>query len=501
MRRLTEYGPSLIVLLTALMVLFVGPNAVRALQYARTSAAIVEASERLEGPDNILAQINQASRDIATAVEPSVVHISVTQNVSSQFRNRPSLAFSSGSGWIYDEAGHIVTNYHVVENAEEIEVQLHTGELREAEVVGYDEFTDIAVIKINPGRLSGSRLGDLDSTVQQGDLVYAFGSPFDFRFSMSQGVVSGKGRSVGVIRGRGGYENFIQVDAAINPGNSGGPLTNFEGRVIGMNTAIATGPRRDNGLEEGQFAGIGLAIPLRMIVPVVDQLINDGVVRKGYLGLRPSNIGPSMSGQLQAQGFIGKGVRVESVEPDSPAERGGLRRDDIITHIGRDRVSSTDQLRSVISSTLPGESIKIEVWRYDTTIKMGRTISLDVVLETLSTLRVLGRIPEDQPQDRLEELGIERMATASRRLATQAKVPFVAGVIIRELTSDNRYGDDIVPGAIITEVAGVPVKTTNDLLTQLRQYNLLTPRFGRGGVTVTVVKPDGTTAKPTLYVD
>ena len=128
MRRLTEYGPSLIVLATALLVLFAGPNAVRALQYAQTSASIVEAGDRLMAQDNILAQFNQASRDIATAVEPSVVHISVTQTVDNRFGNgRPSYAYSSGSGWIYDQSGHIVTNYHVIENAEEIEVQMHTG--------------------------------------------------------------------------------------------------------------------------------------------------------------------------------------------------------------------------------------------------------------------------------------------------------------------------------------------------------------------------------------
>ncbi|MCA9295608.1 MAG: trypsin-like peptidase domain-containing protein, partial [Phycisphaerales bacterium] len=221
MRRLTEYGPSLIVLATALLVLFLGPNAVRALQYAQTSAQIVEASDRLDAPDNILGQINQASRDIAAAVEPAVVHISVTQTLDNGLSNgRPSFGFSSGSGWVYDNDGHIVTNYHVVENADEIEVQMHTGELRDAEVVGYDEFTDIAVIKVADGRLHPAMLGDPEDAVQQGDLVFAFGSPFDFRFSMSQGVVSGKGRSVGVIRGRAGYENFIQVDAAINPGNS-----------------------------------------------------------------------------------------------------------------------------------------------------------------------------------------------------------------------------------------------------------------------------------------
>ncbi|MCH7602395.1 MAG: trypsin-like peptidase domain-containing protein, partial [Planctomycetes bacterium] len=244
-QKLSGYGPSLIVLATAMLVLFVGPSAVRKLTYESTRTQIIQASNRLEG-NNVLEQINQAYRDIAMMVEPSVVHISVQHRI----RGR-TVAISSGSGWIFDEKGHVVTNYHVIRDAERIDVQLDAGELRVADVIGYDDTTDIAVLKIAEGRLHPAQLADPQEAVQQGDLVFAFGSPFDFRFSMSSGVISGKGRSVGVIRnqagGNAGYENFIQVDAAINPGNSGGPLTNFRGQVIGMNTAIATGrqkPRR-----------------------------------------------------------------------------------------------------------------------------------------------------------------------------------------------------------------------------------------------------------------
>ena len=187
---------------------------------------------------------------------PLVVHISTEQTTRDRAGNRLH-STSSGSGWIYDNEGHIVTNYHVVKDADRIEVQLHTGLLREAQLVGVDQFTDIAVIKVSSARLHPAALAEEDDRVQQGDLVFAFGSPFDFRFSMSSGVVSGMGRHVGVIRderrgGWTGYENFIQIDAAINPGNSGGPLTDVRGRVIGMNTAIATG--RQSSFDEGQFA-------------------------------------------------------------------------------------------------------------------------------------------------------------------------------------------------------------------------------------------------------
>jgi S1-C subfamily serine protease len=219
MRKLSSYGPGLIVLCTAVVVLLAGPSAVWRLTYAQSRARIIQARESLEA-NPILEQLNQAYRDIATLVEPSVVHISTERTVRQQW-DQDRVVGSSGSGWIYDDEGHIVTNYHVVEDAERIEVQLSTGRDREAELVGFDELTDIAVIKIPPGQLSPALRAEpeLDSSylrARQGDLVFAFGSPFDFRFSMSKGVVSGIGRSVGVIRNsRGqpiGYEYFIQVD-------------------------------------------------------------------------------------------------------------------------------------------------------------------------------------------------------------------------------------------------------------------------------------------------
>ena len=261
MRKLIAYGPSLVVLITALVVLLAGPAAVRRLTYAQTEARIVHASDRLAQSD-VLEQLNQAYSDIAALVEPSVVHISSTAVVKNRFGQR-RLSLSSGSGWIYDEQGHIVTNEHVVKDAQSIEVQLHTGERRSAHLVGRDLRTDIAVIKVAPGLLHPARPGT-KAPVRQGDLVFAFGSPFDFRFSMSSGIVSGLGRYAGLMDID--YQNFIQVAAAINPGNSGGPLTDIHGRVIGMNTAIATGRGRSVG--EGQFGGIGLAIPMSMIASV-----------------------------------------------------------------------------------------------------------------------------------------------------------------------------------------------------------------------------------------
>lgn len=382
MSRLNRYGPSLIVLGTALVVLLAGPAAIRRLTYAQTQARIIQASDRLENA-SVLRQLNQAYRDIAALVEPSVVHISIERLVRDRSGN-DRVERSAGSGWIYSDQGYIVTNEHVIRGAQRIEVQLYDGTRREAQLVGADQFTDVAVIKIPPGQLHPAVLGDPDDPVRQGDIVFAFGSPFDFRFSMSSGVVSGMGRSVGIIRGDHGrwmgYENFIQVDAAINPGNSGGPLTDARGRVIGMNTAIATGERRSS-FDDGQFASIGLAIPMSMIEPVVNQLVERGVVEKGYLGV---TVAPLDARIAQKFGFIGHGVVIAVVYPDGPARAAGVKTRDVVTHVNTDPVGSVAQLRSVISSILPGENAQLMIWRYDPKLEQSRTLTITVELGRLN---------------------------------------------------------------------------------------------------------------------
>ncbi len=368
MRKLNTYGPSLIVLGTAVFVLLAGPNAVWRLTYAQTQASIIHASQSLDN-NPILQKINQAYRDIATLVEPSVVHISTERTIRNFGEVR--VISSSGSGWVYNELGYVVTNNHVVRDADRIEVQLHTGITREAMIVGADPYTDIAVIKIDPVRLfpalRAKPTADGDSIVRQGDLVFAFGSPFDFRFSMSSGIVSGIGRSVGVIRDEQGvpygYENFIQVDAAINPGNSGGPLTDTRGHVIGMNTAIATG--RGNRLDEGQFAGIGLAIPIEMIEPVVEQIIDSGSVKKGFLGVAVLDRESTVGNELSRIGFGGYGITVGRVDPDHPAYDAGLALGDVITGINGQEVRTVAHLEAIARDIEPRDTTVLSVWRYD----------------------------------------------------------------------------------------------------------------------------------------
>ncbi len=487
MRRLSAYGPSLIVLGTAALVLFAGPYAVRELSHAQTQARIQQASQRLA--DNpILEQLNDAFRDIAVLVEPSVVHISATRSVRDQFGQRRSL--SSGSGWIWDDQGHIVTNYHVIEEANRVEVQLNDGTLRDADIIGFDRLTDIAVVKVAPDRIIPAPRVTPEEPVEQGDIVFAFGSPFDFRFSMSQGVVSGIGRSVGVIRptagpNSAGYENFIQVDAAINPGNSGGPLTNYRGEVVGMNTAIAT--RRDgNSADEGQFAGIGLAIPMSMIHPVVTQLIDTGVVTKGFLGVSGIPLSRQLVRELTDLGLATRGVIIDTVDPEGPALEAGVRPGDIVTAVDDTPIGSMDQLRATISSKFPGDTINLHVLRREADETVEQFV-IDVRLEVLNSIRVNGVVPDDQDRGSIPEIGIAGMVDASDSVAQRFDMQSTPGVVITGIVDDSYLETLIEPGTTIIAVMGQPVSNVNQFITALRQYNLR----DRRGIRVAAIDRNG----------
>jgi serine protease Do len=479
-------------------VLFAGPLAIRQLAFEQTRTRIIQASDRLEHSD-ILAQINQATRDIATVVEPSVVHVGATYMERDALGNG-RLGLSSGSGWIYDDQGHVVTNHHVVANAQRIEVQLYNGELREATLVGSDPTTDIAVIRISPERLHPASLANVADAVNQGDMVFAFGSPFDFRFSMSSGVVSGKGRSVGVIRDdagrRAGYENFIQVDAAINPGNSGGPLTDYRGKVIGMNTAIATGRSRGTpSLDEGQFAGIGLAIPIDMIIPAVNQLIERGFVEKSYIGVSVRDLSGEIAQRLQ---FLGNGVLLEDVYAGGPAEAAGVQILDVVTAVNGREVASGQQLRSIVSSMRPGDDVRLSIWRFDDESQTGRVMQIDVTLSRLDSLQAQGVLdPRQQGRESIEPLGIQKMATATRDNTRRLGVEYRAGVLLQELVPGSPLARSAPAGSIIVDVMDEPVRDVEEFITELSERDL----SSRRGALAKVVTPDGQTVVVTLRVD
>ena len=319
------------------------------------------------GGPNILEQFSNATRQVARRVRPSVVHITAAHD-SAEGRQNGFEFIGSGSGWLWDDDGHVVTNWHVVEGADRIDVQLHNGELRTAELVGADPSTDIALLKIASGGLIGATRSPDFRNVEQGDLVFAFGSPLDFRFSMSSGLVSGLGRSAGIIGTwrQPGYEDFIQVDAAINPGNSGGPLTDARGQLVGMNTAIATRDEAPNGT--GRFNGIGLAIPLPMIESAIGQLIDTGSVQKGFLGI-------SVAEPTRSLGLLGGGRRSTFGIVVATDAIKGLRSGDVILECENQRVTHERGLRDAWQADEDG-TVDLVILRHDEPNKRTESVNL-----------------------------------------------------------------------------------------------------------------------------
>ncbi len=457
MRKFTDWGPAVLVLLATVLALLLAPSMVRRVEFAQTSARVSLARQALGG-DDILERIDQAVRRIAEAVEPSVVHIDVRLTDRTLFGN------SSGSGWVFDHRGHVVTNAHVVRGAERIRVQLHDGRVYEAEFVGGDPLTDIAVVRLPTTEGLFPVVRAAEGHPRQGDRVFAFGSPFGFKFSMSEGIVSGLGREpAGAVALASGYTNFIQTDAAVNPGNSGGPLVNVRGELIGMNVAIATGADTQ-GTTEGQSAGISFAIPLPVIESVVGQLIETGTVERGFLGIRMGDRDPYADG-----GYNGFGVRIEEVTPGGPAEMAGLRADDIITVIDGQTVAGVGVLRSLISTVRPGESIALQVWR------AGEVLQTQATLAEAPAEAIVG------PSVRAE-LGRSGLVLNDRRSQGGDQPPVVSyvhpGSVAEELGFER--------GQRIVSVDGQPVQTVDELTSQLAARGLL---LGRS-VAVVVTQQD-----------
>jgi len=311
----------------------------------------------------------------------------------------PSPTTGNGSGWVWSADGLIVTNNHVVANADALVVRLSDGRELAAEVVGTDPATDVALLRVEANGLTPALVSD--EKVQQGDIVFTFGAPFAITDSMSQGIVAGVGRQTGIL-GAGGYEQFIQTDAAINPGNSGGPLVDVYGRVVGMNTAILS--------SSGFFGGIGFAIPVDMIRPVVEQLRDSGAVQRGYLGVTIQD-DPELVASFGAE----RGVVVGSVLPSGPGAEAGLQRGDVIQQIDGREIDNVAALRFAVAERAPGAKVMVALLRSGDMRRVEVTLGRSPLSGSgggAATSIAPRRDGKEDTTLRLRELGIENLSVS-----------------------------------------------------------------------------------------
>jgi serine protease DegQ len=266
-----------------------------------------------------------------------------------------------GSGVIVSPEGYLLTNNHVVEGADDIDVQLVDGRQARARLVGTDPETDLALLQIKLARLPVVDLGDVRA-LQVGDVVLAIGNPFNVGQTVTSGIVSALGRN---RLGLSTFENFIQTDAAINPGNSGGALVDAEGRLIGINTAIYS--------RSGGSMGIGFAIPVDIARMVMDALLRDGQVTRGWIGVEPRDLTPELAASLRLP--VTQGVLITGVLQDGPASRGGLRPGDVVLAIGGAEVGNTAQLLAAVAALKPQSEARIAVQRGEQSLQLNLTVA------------------------------------------------------------------------------------------------------------------------------
>ena len=324
--------------------------------------------------------------DIYAAYASGVVQVEATGPLASDpFDPFPRRTRSLGSGFVIEKSGHIVTNYHVVKEAEAVTVSFSNDESVRAKVVGIDPTTDLAVLKVNtpPRGLTPLRLGR-SSSVRVGDEVVAIGNPFGYERSMTAGIVSAIGRVLEAPNEL-AIDNAIQTDAPINPGNSGGPLLNARGQVIGVNTQISTGGGSDGSV------GVGFAIPVDTVRSVTAQIIGVGKVEHAFFGIEATPLTDDIARLFRLPRQAWQGLVIDSVVPDSAADKAGLRAGnrtvivggeswrlggDIIVAVEGERVRTPERLRSIIARKRPGDKIDVEVYRADRrlrlTVELGR---------------------------------------------------------------------------------------------------------------------------------
>jgi len=414
-----------------------------------------------EGPNFVYA---------ASLVTPGVVHIKTVKEAGQSRYNNPFEEFfnmprrmpqqeASGSGVIISDDGYIVTNYHVVEGASEIEVTLDDNRKYEAQLVGEDPTTDLALVKIEEDDLLFIRYGDSDN-LQVGEWVLAVGNPFELTSTVTAGIVSAKARNINILRSRDfGIESFIQTDAVVNPGNSGGALVNLKGELVGINTAIAS--------PTGSYTGYSFAVPVSLVKKVMDDLLEYGAVQRALLGISIRDLDADLAEELGIKET--SGVYVAAVNAGSSAEEAGLEEKDIIIAINNSAVKNVAELQEYVARNRPGDKIQV------TFVRDGKEKTVTATLKNImgeermysrnSTMEIQGAdITEIDPELR-KSLGID------------------GGVQLNNIRSGKWKEAGIENGFIITSVDKREVKSINDLMSALANKT--------GGVLIGGVYPDG----------
>jgi serine protease Do len=388
-----------------------------------------------------LEALNRERRALVGAVIPSVVSIKTSKKVAvrkqyqldpsdffnrnpRQFRNPNEEAMvqnSLGSGVVVTAEGHIITNNHVVDQVDEIEVQLSDGRTKKAKLVGSDAVVDLAVLKVDEPGLKPLKFGDSDA-VQAGDFVVAIGNPFGFEETVTDGIISSKGRPNRVD----GFGDYLQTNAAINPGNSGGPLVNLRGEIIGINTAIIS--------RSGGSQGIGFAIPSNSVKTALESLLKNGRIIRGYLGIQAR---PITQGVAETDGVI-----VDDVVANSPASEAKVKRDDVIKKFNGHTVRNITELRSLVSQVELNKKVELELVRGGNTLKL--TAEIKEQPADYLTSRNNPRQPQtpQQPDDQQEEPD-EANALSSVEVAD------VTPDVVKRLDLPNR-----IRGVLVTKIAG-----------------------------------------------
>jgi serine protease Do len=422
-----------------------------------------------------------AIADVANALMPTVVYINVTGTVkqrgpgSGPFGNDPFFRYffgppegerevpisALGSGVIISSDGYIITNNHVVENADNIAIKLYDGSEHEAELVGTDPQTDLAIVKIKP--IPGMKYAEFGNSDQCkiGEWVIAIGAPRGLDWTVTAGIISAKNRTdIGVL-GPTGYEDFIQTDASINPGNSGGPLINLRGKVIGVNSLIVSASQGSEGL--------GFAIPSNLARNISDSLIKYGKVVRGYLGVQIQDVTPEMAKSMKLDRDF-KGVIVADVFEGSPADEGGLAQGDVVIAFNGKQVETVAELRNLVAQTKPGQTVTLKV------IRNKKQINARVKIGDLEKLQQLARAGAGN-----ETLGVT-VEKITPEIAKELGLKNTTGVVIARVASGSpadRSG--LKAGDIVFRVGNQVVKNPE-------QFNKLVSELAQSGKVMLLIR-------------